>query len=166
MRAHGNQPYGQAPYVTHLAAVRGALAEFGHGGDLLVAAWLHDVLEDTLTPRAELAAAFGPSVEALVWAVTGVGEERAERNRSAYAKIRALPLAATLKLADRLANVRACLRDNPEKLAKYRAEMPGFEHALEGLGDPRLWAALRRALAGDETPTPGVGGSTSPPTGG
>src|SRR5512140_2370165 len=143
LRAHGDQRYGAHAYVVHLAAVRDALAEFGHGGDLLVAAWLHDTLEDTTARREEIRAAFGPGVEALVWAVTGEGPDRKARNEAAYAKIRAHPAAASLKLADRLANCRASVRDNPGLLAKYRAEMPRFSEALAGLGDPRLWQALR-----------------------
>ncbi len=49
--AHGDQRYGQKPYVSHLAAVRAVLNDFGVSGDLGVAAWLHDVLESWRTPR-------------------------------------------------------------------------------------------------------------------
>src|SRR5262249_47055660 len=129
----------------HLAAARQVLADFGYGGDLAVAAWLHDLNEDTPTSREEIADRFGAHVAALVWAVTGIGATRAERNQSGYTKIRALPEAAVLKLADRIANVEA--KGPAHKLSRYRDELPGFEAALAGLGDERMWARLRAGLA-------------------
>jgi (p)ppGpp synthase/HD superfamily hydrolase len=150
---HGDQRYGERPYVTHLAAVRAVLRDFDIDGALGVAAWLHDVVEDTPTTRDEVAARFGPDVAALVWAVTGVGENRKARNADAYAKIRAHPPAATLKLADRIANVEASATV-PDKLAMYRREWEAFAQALDGLGDARLWQRLRRALGVDASPSP------------
>jgi (p)ppGpp synthase/HD superfamily hydrolase len=144
---HAGQRYGEQPYSVHLAAVRAVLASFGYAGDLGVAAWLHDVVEDTATTREEIAVEFGAGVAALVWAVTGVGKSRKERNEAAYEKIRSHPPAAILKLADRIANVEAS-RQRPDKLRMYRREWPGFERALAGLGDERMWARLRAALGG------------------
>jgi (p)ppGpp synthase/HD superfamily hydrolase len=141
---HGGQRYGDRPYVVHLEAVRAVLADFGYDGTLAVAAWLHDTVEDTDATREEISARFGEEVAALVWAVTGTGETRKERNAAAYAKMRAHPPAAVLKLADRIANVEAS-RTRPDKLAMYRSELDGFTRALEGLGDPRMWARLRAA---------------------
>ena len=143
--AHEGQRYGEAPYVTHLGAVRSALADFGHGGPLAVAAWLHDTVEDTSVTREEIESRFGADVAALVWAVTGTGATRPERNASAYAKIQAHPPAAILKLADRIANVEAS-RTVPTMLAKYRAEWDSFHGHLGALGDPRMWARLMRGL--------------------
>ncbi|HEU4534315.1 MAG TPA: HD domain-containing protein [Polyangiaceae bacterium] len=141
---HGAQRYGDAPYHVHLAAVRAVLADFGLGGALGVAAWLHDVLEDTPTSRGELEARFGAEACALAWAVTGEGEGRGERARSMYEKIRACPAAAPLKVADRIANVEAS-RARPDKLALYRAEREGFRRALGDLVAPALWARLDAA---------------------
>jgi (p)ppGpp synthase/HD superfamily hydrolase len=142
---HAGQRYGDQPYTVHLTAVRAVLASFGHGGDLGVAAWLHDAVEDTATTREEIAVEFCAEVAALVWAVTGVGRSRKQRNASAYEKIRSHPPAAILKLADRIANAEAS-RDQPDKLRMYRSEQEGFEQALAGLGDERMWARLRAAL--------------------
>jgi guanosine-3',5'-bis(diphosphate) 3'-pyrophosphohydrolase len=144
---HEGQRYGERPYTVHLAAVREVLrwAGFADGHPLATAGWLHDVIEDTDATREEVAARFGEEVAGLVWAVTGVGKNRKERNESAYAKIRACPDAATLKLADRIANVEASA-EVPEKLAMYRKEWPAFRDALQGLGLPSLWDRLRAAL--------------------
>jgi guanosine-3',5'-bis(diphosphate) 3'-pyrophosphohydrolase len=150
-RRHGSQRYGDHPYLVHLAAVHRVIVEGGYvSRHLLQAAWLHDVLEDTPTTAEELRAEFGEDVFRLVWAVTGVGANRKERMAAAYEKIRALlPYhgAAHLKLADRIANVESCVATgNASLLAMYRKEMPAFEKALLGLGDPKLWDRLRRAL--------------------
>ncbi len=142
---HAAQKYGDLPYEVHLSAVREVLRSFDHAGPLAVAAWLHDVVEDTATTKEEVSARFGDEVATLVVAVTGVGPNRKERNASAYAKIRATPAAAILKLADRIANVEAS-RTRPDKLAMYREEWPSFEGALAGLGDERMWSRLRTAL--------------------
>jgi len=142
---HAGQQYGAHPYSVHLAQVRAVLAAFGYGGALGVAAWLHDTVEDTATTREELAARFGEEVARLVWAVTGVGSNRKQRNSSAYEKMRQHPEAVILKLADRIANVEAS-RERPDKLAMYRQEHTSFAQALAGLGDERMWARLRAAL--------------------
>lgn len=154
---HAGQRYGERPYTDHLAAVHAVLAESGYTpGALRVAAWLHDVLEDTPTTRGEVASRFGEDVAALVWAVTGFGASRAEQVANVYEKVAALPAAANLKLADRVANVEACRhwislgswRPSDEMLARYRQEQPGMREALAGLGDEVLWRRLERALEG------------------
>ena len=110
MRWHGEQMYGGKPYEFHLQAVRDALVEFGHKDeDLLCAAWLHDIIEDTDCPVRHIADSFGPNVLHLVWMVTGFGKNRKERAADMYAKMDAfadLP-PKLLKCADRIANMRA-----------------------------------------------------------
>jgi hypothetical protein len=153
---HGDQRYGDRPYVAHLAAVRAVLEDALSASaldeitrrNLGLAAWLHDVVEDTATPLADIEQRFGAEVAALVWAVTGVGESRKTRNAAAYAKIRATPTAAWLKLADRIANVEASAA-RPEKRAMYAEENASFAEALAGLGSPALWERLESALRGD-----------------
>ena len=146
-KKHELQRYGEQPYTVHLQAVRNILQWAGVENDhpLAIAAWLHDTLEDTNTTHDEITARFGEEVTALVWAVTGVGANRKERNAHAYAKMRAHPSAITLKLADRIANVEASATV-PDKLAMYQKEWPSFRDALAGHGPPALWQRLREAL--------------------
>ena len=68
-KAHGTQKYGDKPYVTHLDAVATWLRELGRA-DLENAGYLHDVLEDTKTTRAELETAFDSRTAERVAAVT------------------------------------------------------------------------------------------------
>ncbi len=152
---HAGQKYGEHPYTVHLQAVRDVLrwAGFHDGHPLTIAAWLHDTIEDTDATREDVAARFGDDVADLVWAVTGIGKNRKERNAAAYAKIREAQSrffpATNLKLADRIANVEAS-KNAPDKLAMYREEWPGFSDALAGGGFPSLWDRLERALAASE----------------
>ena len=170
--AHGDQKYGRnEPYAVHLASVRDILVEFGwddglivwdtlaasldvttpRAGDMLVAAWLHDVIEDTDATRGTLEREFGPSVASLVWAVTGRGKNRKERNADAYRKLAAFPAAIPLKLADRLSNVRNSKRDKLEFFDMYEGEYPAFRAALAPACAPdprtaRMWYALDKLL--------------------
>ena len=62
----------QAPYINHLIEVAHVLASIGGVADLdpLLAAILHDTIEDTGTTGEELEARFGREVRALVEEVT------------------------------------------------------------------------------------------------
>ena len=58
------------PYITHPVAVAQVLAELGLDVETLVAAILHDTIEDTPLTHAEIVEAFGESVAELVEGVT------------------------------------------------------------------------------------------------
>lgn len=138
--AHGDQRYdsGTVPYVVHLSAVRDTVIEFGFGPgydtlgeNYVAAAWLHDIVEDTSVTREEVAERFGGLTQCLVWAVTGEGQNRQERNESAYKKMVREPLAIPLKLADRISNTRASKHSSPDKLhPMYLGEYPKFRQRL------------------------------------
>ncbi|MFC6013434.1 HD domain-containing protein [Nocardia lasii] len=150
LTAHGDQRYGEHPYITHLAAVRAVLDDFGYAGELGQAAWLHDVVEDTPVTAEEIENRFGREVLDLVWAVTGVGPDRKARNQNAYSKIVAHPRAVILKLADRTANAEAS-PPNSSWMGMYRTEHPTFKAHLGPLlaEDPtvaRMWERLDRRL--------------------
>jgi (p)ppGpp synthase/HD superfamily hydrolase len=164
--AHGDQKYGSEPYVVHLAAVRSVLAEYGFAGDLLVAAWLHDVLEDTKTSVKDLTTAFGSKVACLVVTVTGRGSNRKERNASIYNQVAGHPPALPLKLADRIANGRTCVkRGDAELLAMYQGEYPEFRAALYPLSRDCevLWRELDKIMTPARSSTPPGRPSTPPP---
>src|SRR5438270_5853068 len=59
---------GDEPYINHLAEVANLLSAATDGADaeLVAAGWLHDSIEDTDTPRAELAERFSERVASLV----------------------------------------------------------------------------------------------------
>ena len=141
--------------MAHLAAVRAVLYDFGFEEDSQhgVAAWLHDVIEDTKVLALTLQDNFGPDVTNLVWAVSGFGVTRAERSAVAYEKIRVHPPAVILKLADRIANVENAAKTRPDLLEMYRKEHHDFGVALSDLcfhdtvvQVDAMWARLTKAF--------------------
>lgn len=132
-RVHRGQMYGAQPYARHLSDVTVILRfrmDRPVNTTLLSAGWLHDVLEDTDTTRAELENRFGADVANIVWACTGEGQTRRERNRGIYARLQTYPAAACVKLADRLANVESCWRASDTRLFMYYKEHTEFRQAL------------------------------------
>jgi (p)ppGpp synthase/HD superfamily hydrolase len=149
--AHGDQAYGEHPYVFHLDAVAAIAAPFGEAA--VVAAYLHDTVEDTQASLQEITEQFGPEIAACVALLTDEpGENRKERKGKTYAKLAQvtgpLELALIVKAADRLANVRACVKERNERLLQvYRGEHPVFRQSAfrPGLCDA-LWSELDELL--------------------
>lgn len=102
------------PYITHPVAVAGILAELGLDAETIIAAILHDTLEDTQLSRLELSAEFGETVTELVDGVTKLDKMRFSNRQEADAEsFRKMLLAMArdirvilIKLADRLHNMR------------------------------------------------------------
>ena len=102
------------PYITHPIAVAGILAELGLDAETIIAAILHDTLEDTQLSRPELATEFGETVADLVDGVTKLDKMRFSNRQEADAEsFRKMLLAMArdirvilIKLADRLHNMR------------------------------------------------------------
>jgi (p)ppGpp synthase/HD superfamily hydrolase len=121
-KAHaGQKRAGGTPYFEHPAAVARLLWEKGYRDpDLLRAAYLHDVLEDTDCcglPHHDLAAMFGWDTMCLVSAVT---KRKGEGYEEYYRRVKAAgPLAVALKRADREHN-NSDLANAPKHLEKLR----------------------------------------------
>ncbi len=152
-QAHQEQQYGNFPYHHHLQEVINVLIEFGvtlnnpETAPILVAAWLHDSLEDTSLTYNLIGYQFGQEVADIVEAVTDEpGKNRKERKALTYAKTRQNEKAIILKLADRIANVRASQLENPKKLKMYIKEQQDFEQALHPYSMSRLSQQLWREL--------------------
>lgn len=148
--AHGGQKYSDTePYTVHLAAVAAVLLELKCRDDeMQAAAWLHDVLEDTEeTPVTLLTKGVCVRVLALVDAVTNrPGRNRADRHVKTYSRMRYIPDAVLLKLADRIANVRASHINRRDLLKMYRREQNGFISALWMKEHGDAWKLLQAAL--------------------
>ena len=147
------QTYQGLPYTHHLKSVADWAITYGvrlelaedEQEDLIIAAWLHDLLEDTATKRKEIDEAFGVRVAELVWAVTNEpGPNRASRHAVTYPKIRALPLAVLLKLCDRMANVQA----GGSLVFMYNKEHEDFKRSLYTPGQwDMVWRDYEAELA-------------------
>gem|GEM_PF-4503223 len=143
---HRHQLYGNLPYIVHLCDVVWTLVEFGHDNQAMLAAgFLHDVVEDCDISIDRIESLFGVRVAVRVEAVTGIGKNRAERKASMIASLQAYSPAVPLKMADRLSNIRASVRDNPSKLEMYRAEAADYAELFEA-ADPEMHKAIKEAL--------------------
>src|SRR5271156_557687 len=99
------------PYITHPVAVADILADLRLDADTLVAAILHDVIEDTPTAKAEIASIFGQVVAELVDGVSKLDQIQFKNRQEAQAEsfrkmLLAMVRVIMVKLADRMHNMR------------------------------------------------------------
>jgi (p)ppGpp synthase/HD superfamily hydrolase len=108
---------GQEPYVNHLAEVAHLVAQATSGADenLIIAALLHDVVEDQGVTRGQIVELFGEDVAALVMEVTDDKSlpkderKRLQIEHAAHISARA----RILKMADKTSNLRAIQHSPP-----------------------------------------------------
>jgi GTP diphosphokinase / guanosine-3',5'-bis(diphosphate) 3'-diphosphatase len=102
------------PFIAHPVAAAQILADLHLDPDTIIAAILHDVIEDTPTPKDALAARFGGEVAEIVDAVTKIDQIKFKSREEAQAEsFRKMLLAMVrdirvilVKLADRTHNMR------------------------------------------------------------
>jgi len=130
-RAHAGQTRKSGePYITHPVAVATVLAELGLDVETLIAAILHDTIEDTPLTRADIAGQFGEDVAELVDGVTKLDKLKFRDRKEAQAEsFRKMLLAMSrdlrvimIKLADRLHNMRTLGAQSPEARARIARE--------------------------------------------
>ncbi|WP_424923660.1 RelA/SpoT family protein [Amycolatopsis acidicola] len=116
------------PYITHPLAVATILAELGMDTITLVAALLHDTVEDTGYSLEQLSEDFGDKVAQLVDGVTKLDKVKlgtaaeAETIRKMVIAMARDPRVLVIKLADRLHNMRTMRFLPPEKQARKAKE--------------------------------------------
>lgn len=115
MKAHGSQTRASGdPYFSHPLEVAAILTDLKLDDATIVAALLHDTIEDTEATRAEIDQIFGPEIGALVDGLTKLKRlELVSREAKQAENLRKLLLAIAddvrvllVKLADRLHNMR------------------------------------------------------------
>ncbi|WP_049622480.1 RelA/SpoT family protein [Frateuria defendens] len=152
-RAHAGQARKSGePYITHPVAVAGILAELRLDAETIIAAILHDTLEDTELSRAELAGEFGETVAELVDGVTKLDKmqfsSRQEADAESFRKM-LLAMARDLrviliKLADRLHNMRTLgAKDAPSRRRIARETLEIYAPIAQRLGMNKFKAELQ-----------------------
>jgi GTP diphosphokinase / guanosine-3',5'-bis(diphosphate) 3'-diphosphatase len=120
------------PYITHPLAVATILANLGMDTTTLVAALLHDTIEDTDYGLEQMKVDFGPEVALLVDGVTKLDRvklgdaAKAETIRKMVVAMAKDPRVLVIKLADRLHNMRTLTflpRPKQEQKAKETLEI-------------------------------------------
>ena len=118
------------PYITHPLAVAGALAEWRLDAQAIVAALLHDVMEDTEVSKAEIAERFGKPVAELVDGLSKLERLEFQSYQDAQAdNFRKMLMAMArdlrivlIKLADRLHNLQTMAAVRPDKRRRVAHE--------------------------------------------
>ena len=147
-RMHGLQDYDGFPYHKHLKDVENILLKFGFDphGDLIICAWLHDILEDCPISHNDIEKEFGEKIAEIVYCVTDeLGRNRKERKEKTYPKIRSNPDALVIKLADRIANVENGKKKGNSLFKMYQKEHPRFKSLYTGQFD-EMWDYLEELL--------------------
>ena len=159
------------PYITHPVAVASIIAGMRLDHEAVMAALLHDVIEDTPYTEEQLKGEFGASVAEIVEGVSKLDKLKFRtRQEAEVANFRKMILAMTkdirvvlIKLADRTHNMRTLSALRPDKrrrIAKETLEIYaplahrlGIEHIkneLEDLGfeamHPQRYAVLRKVV--------------------
>lgn len=155
------------PYITHPVAVARNLADMHLDHETLMAALLHDVIEDTDVTQDELAELFGNTVGELVEGVSkldklsfsNVKEAQAENFRKMIMAMVQDIRVILIKLADRTHNMRTLGSLRPDKRRRIAREtldiyapianrlgIHGIKNELEQLGFEALYPMRSRAL--------------------
>jgi len=140
------------PYITHPVAVAQVLAQQRLDVDTLVAAILHDTIEDTPLTREVLAADFGETVAELVDGVTKLDKlnfgTRQEADAESFRKMM-LAMARDLrviliKLADRLHNMRTLgAQPGPSRTRIARETLEVYAPIAQRLGMNKIKSELQ-----------------------
>ncbi len=168
-RAHAGQTRKSGePYITHPVAVASILADLRLDVETIIAAILHDTLEDTALSSEELSGEFGATVAALVDGVTKLDKLHFKSRQEAAAEsFRKMLLAMArdlrvilIKLADRLHNMRTLGSMEPtsrrrialETLEIYapiaqRLGMNRFKAELQDLGFKAMYPDRHRVVS-------------------
>jgi len=155
------------PYITHPVAVAINLAKMNLDHETLMAALLHDVIEDTSATKQDLADLFGDTVAELVEGVSKLDKLKFDNKEQMQAEnFRKMILAMVqdirvilIKLADRTHNMRTLESLRPDKRRRIAREtleiyvplanrlgIHDIKNELESLGFEALYPMRSRAL--------------------
>lgn len=130
IKAHGRQlrKYSKEPYRVHLRAVADMVAEALNGHEFardgIVAAWLHDVVEDTPVTLEVIEAEFGfHTADMVSWLTRTRTKDRSIEKQAYNNKLAGAPaIVQTIKVADIIHNASSIRRNAPEYAPQYLAE--------------------------------------------
>ena len=155
-QCHGDQKrHSGEPYVTHPVEVASIVAGFKVDQASVIAALLHDVVEDTNVSLETISKEFDPTIAELVDGLTKIAriefrssqEKLAENFRKMVMAMAKDLRVIIIKLADRLHNMRT-IKALPEAKRQYCARDDGHLCALsEPLGNVRSQKRARGSLS-------------------
>ncbi|MNQ81655.1 GTP pyrophosphokinase rsh [compost metagenome] len=120
--AHGEQLYGERPYLYHLACVHAKVLNlYDRDSDLESIAYLHDTLEDTDTTYGNLCHLFGTKIADAVLALTKIKGESYEEY---ITKVKSDHLTLKVKIAGTLCNLEESVKiSDIKRIKKYTKQL-------------------------------------------
>ena len=149
---HGAQvrKYTGEPYIEHCREIVEILKTVPHTKEMIAAAWLHDVLEDTECDWFDMLTEFGEQVTEMVLMLTDYDKNtgnRAVRKAADRGRLGAASAEVqTIKLADLISNTKSIAEHDPKFAAVYLAEARMLLDVLTK-GDASLRERLRKILS-------------------
>lgn len=143
--------YTNEPYYLHPQAVAEIVRSYGGSYNMIAAALLHDVLEDTQVPMIDLAQEFNNEVMTLVYELTDQFTEPHYGNRAYRKTLERGRLSATsadaqtIKYADLIHNTQSIVQNDPEFARVYLPEKRAILAVMRN-GDPALYDTCCRVL--------------------
>lgn len=155
MAAHAavqqKRKYTGEPYIVHPAEVAKIVADVpGSTPDMVAAAWLHDVIEDTGCTFTDIHMAFGIDIATMVGWLTDISKpedgNRAKRKAIDREHTAQAPAEVqTIKLADLISNSKSIIQHDP-KFAKTYLEEKRLLLEVLTKGDPGLHAEASKYI--------------------
>ncbi len=158
--AHAEQKrkYTFEPYVTHCFTVAETVASNNGTSDMIIAALLHDTIEDTNTTLSDIKSLFGNQIADLVYWLTDTAElkdgNRFHRKEMSRKRLSQAPKNAQLiKLADRLSNIESIIQHDPKFAKVYIDETLLLLQALTKVKNTSMWKKLKKICSIEKTKT-------------
>jgi (p)ppGpp synthase/HD superfamily hydrolase len=141
---HGDQRYGDYPYIHHIDEVTKMVKQYTSDQDDILAAILHDSIEDTDATYEGIAILYGNTAADIVRACSGFGKNRKERMAMILNNLKDYPRACLVKACDRLVNMQNSKQTNSGLFSMYVREHDAFlttvwDHIPNSLYNELLW---------------------------
>ena len=144
--------YTDQPYIVHPIRVADIVDKFGGTDEMIMAAYLHDVVEDTAVSIDDIKDMFGAEIARIVDGLTDVSkpEDGNRAVRKAIDRVHSADAsyeAQFVKCADMIDNASDIGDNDPSFNVVYRKEMVSLLEVLDKVKDEPIYAAAVKAVA-------------------
>lgn len=133
---HQSRKYTDEPYFAHCEEVAGLIGAAGYQPEVVVAAYLHDVVEDAGVTYSAIESLFGRDVMELVFWVTEpicIGNRAIRKHLAKLHYAAGPPEAKAIKCADLISNVRGIVAQDPDFAGVYLIEKRALHSVLNAV---------------------------------
>jgi (p)ppGpp synthase/HD superfamily hydrolase len=144
--------YTGEPYIVHPAEVVSIVSQYGFTDEMLAAAWLHDVVEDTGVTQDVIYYEFGPIVGEYVHWLTDQtkpedGNRAVRKKMDADRLAMAPPIVQSIKYGDLISNTKS-ITAHDEAFAKTYLKEKAYLLSVMNKGNPELYKMALQNIGG------------------